>query len=95
MADAKTTTVVAPYDRVSDVNVVISVLHPRPVVGLGNLLILNAVTAKAPTPAQSDGKDGKSTDANAQTTPATTLPDQLSVQDRMNGILLRLSLIHI
>lgn len=65
MADAKTTTVVAPYDRVSDVNVVISVLHPRPVVGLGNLLILNAVTAKAPTPAQ------------------------LSVQDRMNGILLR------
>ena len=87
MADAKTTTVVAPYDRVSDVNVVISVLHPRPVVGLGNLLILNAVTAKAPTPAQSDGKDGKSTDANAQTTPATTLPDQLSVQD--------LSLIHI
>lgn len=85
MADAKTTTVVAPYDRVSDVNVVISVLHPRPVVGLGNLLILNAVTAKAPMPAQPDGKDGKSSDGNEQTTPATTLPDQLSVQDRQGN----------
>lgn len=89
MADAKTTTVVAPYDRVSDVNVVISVLHPRPVVGLGNLLILNAVTAKAPVPAQPDGKGDKSSEGNAQTTPATTLPDQLSIQDHMNGILLR------
>ena len=40
MAD---TTVVAPFKRPSDVDVVMDVVHPKPIVGLGNLLILNFV----------------------------------------------------
>lgn len=33
------------YDRITDVNMDIAIKHPQPVVGLGNLLIINAVTA--------------------------------------------------
>lgn len=81
MADTKTT--VAPYDHVSDVNVVISVLHPRAVKGLGNLLMLNPTTASKPT-GDDTGKDQKKDD-----TPTAPLSETLSTQDRMNGILLR------
>lgn len=74
-----TTTTVAPYDRPMDVNVVMTVLHPQPIKGLGNILLLNATTAAAN--GDSAGKDGK--------TPAQTLPDTLSNTDRLNGLLLR------
>lgn len=78
MVETTQSSTVAPFDRVSDVNVIMTVIHPRPTTGLGNLLILNPVT-----PAQSAG--GKGGDANA----ATPLPDKLSGDDIMNGILLR------
>ena len=78
-----TTTTVAPYDRPMDVNVVMTVLHPQPIKGLGNILLLNATTVAANS--DSTGKDDKS----AQKTPAKTLPDALSNTDRLNGLLLR------
>ena len=70
----ETKTTVAPYDRVLDVSVVMTVIRPRPVVGLGNLLILNPKTPAQP--------------ADGQTQPAS-LSDKLSDTDRMNGILMR------
>lgn len=76
MAENTPSSTVAPFDRVSDVNVIMTVIHPRPVTGLGNLLILNPVT---PSVQQTAGKAGET----------TALPDELSAQDRMNGILLR------
>lgn len=73
MANTATKTAVAPYSRVSDVNVVISVLHPQPIKGLGNLLILNAVTGKAPTPAPAVNQGGSpSATIGNQGKPATT-----------------------
>lgn len=78
-----TLTTVAPYDRPMDVNVIMTVLHPQPIKGLGNILLLNATTAAAN--GDSAGKDDKS----AQKTPAQTLPDTLSNTDRLNGLLLR------
>lgn len=78
-----TLTTVAPYDRPMDVNVIMTVLHPQPIKGLGNILLLNATTVAANS--DSTGKDGKS----AQKTPAQSLPDTLSTQDRLNGLLLR------
>lgn len=74
-----TLTTAAPYDRPMDVNVIMTVLHPQPIKGLGNILLLNATTAAAN--GDSAGKDGK--------TPAQTLPDTLSNTDRLNGLLLR------
>lgn len=38
---------VAPFGKISDVDVVMSVITPQPVVGLGNLLILNETTLPA------------------------------------------------
>ena len=52
MAD---TTVVAPFKRPSDVDVVMDVVHPKPIVGLGNLLILNFVD---PAQVSAGGKSG-------------------------------------
>ncbi|RVU70037.1 DUF3383 family protein [Lactobacillus xujianguonis] len=42
MADGK---VVGPFEHTRDVNVIMTVVHPRPVIGLGNLLILNLAEA--------------------------------------------------
>lgn len=56
------TTPVQKYTRVSDVNVIMTVIHPKPNIDLGNLLILNPV---APT------TDGKDTEA-----PSDKLTDQ-------------------
>lgn len=70
MANTATKTTVAPYDRVSDVDVVISVLHPQPVKGLGNLLILNAIPGKK-APAKNQGGNVSATLGN-QTKPAVT-----------------------
>src|SRR5699024_4140000 len=58
MADTKATgTVSQPYDRVSDVDVIMTLIRPRPVLGLGNILILNPVTAGADKDVK-DGVDG-------------------------------------
>ena len=39
--------VVAPFERVKDVNVIMTLLHPQPLVGLGNLLLVNKVDKPA------------------------------------------------
>ncbi|WP_281830329.1 DUF3383 family protein [Lactobacillus amylolyticus] len=121
MADSNQTTTTA-FDRVSDVDVVMTVIQPRPVVGLGNLLILNpktASTSSSPTTGSSASTGsgttaGSSTAGSGSTSPSapasgsqttqattatsnngstqsvqTTLPDELSADDRENGILLR------
>lgn len=46
-----------PYDRVSDVDVIMTVIRPRPVLGLGNILILNPIVAGADKGVK-DGADG-------------------------------------
>lgn len=74
-----TANTVAPYDRPMDVNVVMTVLHPRPIKGLGNILLLNATTSST---------SGTGSAGSGGSTP-TTLPDELSNQDRLNGLLLR------
>ena len=58
MTDTKVTgTVSQPYDRVSDVDVIMTLIRPRPVLGLGNILILNPVAADADKDIK-DGTDG-------------------------------------
>lgn len=79
-----TLSTVAPYDRPMDVNVIMAVLHPQPIKGLGNILLLNATTM-----APSDDTAGKDNKDGTQKTPAQTLPDTLSNTDRLNGLLLR------
>ena len=77
-----TSNTVAPYDRPMDVNVVMTLLHPQPIKGLGNILLLNATT---PAASNSDSTG----QAGAQSASAQALPDTLSNQDRLNGLLLR------
>lgn len=98
MADSTQTTTTA-FDRVSDVDVVMTVIQPRPVVGLGNLLILNpktASTSSSPTTGSSASTGSGTTGSGSGAQPTqpannvqTTLPDELSSDDRENGILLR------
>ena len=38
---------IQPFDRVSDVNVIMTIVRPRPVLGLGNILILNPIAPDA------------------------------------------------
>ncbi|AKG66648.1 DUF3383 family protein [Lactobacillus helveticus] len=52
----ETSTGILPYDRVSDVNVIMTIVRPRPVLGLGNILILNPVVSGADTSVK-DGVD--------------------------------------
>ena len=44
---AEISTVVKPYDRVSDVDVIMTIVRPRPVLGFGNILILNPIAPAA------------------------------------------------
>ena len=106
MANSTQTTTTA-FDRVSDVDVVMTDIQPRPVVGLGNLLILNSkIASTSSTPATGSGaSSGSSTTTGSGTSSGsstatgsgtssdavvqTTLPDELSPEDRENGILLR------
>lgn len=62
------------YDRISDVDVIMSVIRPQMAVGLGNLLLINS-QAK---PVESE--------ANTQ---AQTLSDTLTSEEIENGLLLR------
>lgn len=39
--------VIGAFDKVSDVNVIMTIVHPQPVIGLGNMVILNKVTERA------------------------------------------------
>lgn len=82
-----TTTTVAPYDRPMDVNVVMTILHPQPIKGLGNILLLNATTPAVPSD-DSTSKSDKADDSS-QKAPASSLLDTLSITDRLNGLLLR------
>lgn len=62
------------YDRISDVDVIMSVIRPQMAVGLGNLLLINSLAK----PVESG--------ANTQ---AQTLSDTLTSEEIENGLLLR------
>lgn len=81
----KTGSSVSAYDHLTDVNVIMSLVHPKPVKGLGNLVILNPVTAKASD--QSTSGDGKNNQDTQSTN--TTLRTELSDEDRRDGVLSR------
>lgn len=78
MAD---TTVVAPFKRPSDVDVVMDVVHPKPIVGLGNLLILNFVD---PAQVSAGGKSG-----GAGVVPAQKASDKLTEDELLDGLIMR------
>lgn len=61
------------YDRISDVDVIMSVIRPQMAVGLGNLLLINSLAK----PVESG--------ANTQ---AQTLSDTLTSEEIENGLLL-------
>lgn len=48
---------VVPYDQVSDVDVIMTIVRPHPVLGLGNLLVLNPIAPGADKSVQ-DGVNG-------------------------------------
>ena len=73
-------TIVA-YDRPSDVDVVMSIVRPKPTVGLGNLLIINQLLS---TPTQS-GSDNTSAPADQ----ATTSSDTITQKERLDGLISR------
>ena len=86
---------VAPYDRPQDVNVLMTVLHPQPMQGLGNILLLN-FTGSGNSQDAGKSDTGKSQDTGVQDkdqkTPSAqkpALPDDLNNQDRLNGLLFR------
>lgn len=102
--------VVAPFERVKDVNVIMTFLHPQPLIGLGNLLLVNKVdkpaTLKPETATPAATLTGAGTGTGDSTTPkdaqnqdkndkgSTTSSDRafsndLSNDDRMNGLLKR------
>lgn len=97
--------VVAPFERVKDVNVIMTLLHPQPLVGLGNLLLVNKVDKPATlktvtaTPAAAGTGDTTPKDANKDTQDNTqgsntdtgdrAFSNDLSNDDRMNGLLRR------
>lgn len=64
---------VSAYQRVSDVDVLMTIVHPPRIVGLGNVLILNPQAEKL---------------VNTDTDPSKN-KDGLTVHDRENGVLLR------
>lgn len=94
--------VVGPFDRVRDVNVITAVAHPQAVKGLGNLAIFNkaaaAVLKKDTSVVKTDRSttdtktaDNTNTDKGSDTTKTSdrAFSNELSNEDRMNGILLR------
>lgn len=104
--------VVAPFERVKDVNVIMTILHPQPLVGLGNLLLVNKVDKPATlntttaTPAVApanavtgagtsgdttpkDAQDNKDKTQGSNTTGDRAFSNELSNDDRMNGLLKR------
>ena len=85
---------VAPYDRPLDANVIMTVLHPQPIQGLGNILLLNMTGSASSTPTSNDagksqdtGSEGK--DQKTQPVSKSALPDTLTNEDRLNGLLFR------
>lgn len=102
MAEKIGSNVVAPFERPTDVNIIMTVVHPQPLVGLGNLLILNKVTQpatlakSAPAPqADTSGTGASGTQDNKQNNDQGSTPtsrafsNDLSNDDRMAGILMR------
>lgn len=81
-------TTVEPYNRVSDVDVVMNTIRPKYKQGLGNMLILNLINS---APAASTSAEGdKSADENVEV-PATApiSEDSVSVSEKLAGLLLR------
>lgn len=72
---------IVAYDRPSDVDVVMSIVRPKPTVGLGNLLIINQLTS---APAQS-GSGSTSAPADQTATPSDTITEE----ERLDGLLSR------
>lgn len=69
------------YDRISDVDVVMTIVRPKATVGLGNLLILNLTSQSAPSGGGNNG---------GNTSPQDDVPsDQLTPQEMLDGLLLR------
>lgn len=66
------------YDRISDIDVVTIIKRPQAVVGLGNILILNTLTAP----------NSGSTNPNTQDS-GEPLSDKLTPEEIQNGIILR------
>lgn len=95
MADGK---VVGPFDRTRDVNVIMTVVHPQPVKGLGNLCIFNKAEAATLAPTKSATSQDKTASGDKQTDATTSqsststsraFSKELSNTDRMNGLLSR------
>lgn len=91
---AETIEDVKPFERVKDVDVIMTVIKPQPVVGLGNLLILKEATSSTPAPngqtTQAGSKADKTLNQLSNPTPAVTgLSDTLSGQDIAQGVLMR------
>ncbi|MBD5430142.1 DUF3383 family protein [Lactobacillus sp.] len=61
---------IAPFSKTSDVDVVLTILKPRPVIGLGNMLILNELAPVQTTPTSSADSNADS----SATQPATNTP---------------------
>ena len=103
MANKIGSNVVPAFERPTDVNIIMTIVHPQPLVGLGNLLVLNKVTepatlAKNAPAAQADtGGDkkqdntqGTGTGAGKDSTPTSrAFSNTLSNDDLMAGILMR------
>lgn len=64
---------VSAYQRVSDVDVLMTIVHPPRIVGLGNVLILNPKVEQLKNPDSSSPRD----------------KDGLTANDRENGVILR------
>lgn len=62
------------YDRISDVDVIMSTINPQPKIGLGNILIINALPASTQGGTQSQSE---------------TLSDSLTAEEMREGLLLR------
>lgn len=77
---------VRPFERVKDVDVIMTVIKPQPITGLGNMLILRAIgtaptnPAKPDSPAGTDQKtqssDSKSTDSSQSSSPKADAKDK-------------------
>ena len=103
MANKIGSNVVPAFERPTDVNIIMTIVHPQPLVGLGNLLVLNKVTepatlAKNAPAAQADtggekkqdNAQGTDTGAGKSSTPTgRAFSNSLSNDDRMAGILMR------
>lgn len=77
---------VEAFKRVSDVHVIMTISRPRPVVGLGNLLILHKASSSDNNQPGS-GTNTSDTGTNNSGTPATKSLTELTDEQRENGVI--------